>query len=401
MITSPLFDKSHPFSDLFKPARYKVYHGGRGSGKSWAVAEALVRMAEATVIRVLCARELQSSIEDSVHRLLQDVIERTGMQDKFIVENKSIRSLSGSEFIFKGLRHNYREIKSTEGIDICWVEEAQTVSRDSWDVLRPTIRKEHAEIWITFNPDAETDPTYQDFVVNPQPNSIVHQVNFERNPYFPDVLRKEMESIKAIDDERYRHIWLGEPLKLSDAVIYKNRVIQQEFETPLGVDYLHGLDFGFAADPTALVRCYVQDNDLYIDSEAGGYHIEIDDTPALLRTIDTAEHWPISADGARPETISYLNRKGFGVTPAKKWAGSVEDGIAHIQGFSRIIVHPRCVHTMNEFRSYKWKVDRTTGDIQPVPVDKDNHYMDALRYALHKYIRQRGGLGLWAAMADN
>ena len=398
MTASPIFDKSHPFSDLFRPARYKVYYGGRGSGKSWAVAEALVRMAEDSVIRVLCARELQSSIEDSVHRLLQDVIERIGMQDKFIIENKSIRSLSGSEFIFKGVRHNYREIKSTEGIDICWVEEAQMVSRASWDVLRPTIRKEHAEIWITFNPDAETDPTYQDFVVNALPDSFVHQVNFERNPFFPDVLRREMEAIKAIDDERYRHIWLGEPLKLSNSIIFKNRVIEEDFDAPIGADYLHGMDFGFAADPTALIRCYVIDNDLFIDAEAGGYGVEIDDTPALMRKIDTAERWPISADCARPETISYLARQGFSITPAPKWPGSVEDGIAHIKGFRRIVVHPRCKNTMREFRAYSWKVDRVTGDIQPVPVDKHNHYMDALRYALAKYIKQRGGLGLWAQL---
>ena len=148
MSNNPLFDKSHPISDLLTPSRYKVYYGGRGALKSWGIAEALVRLADEACIRVLCTRELQSSIDDSVHRLLQDTIERVGLQANFIIENKSIRSLTGSEFIFRGVRHNYKEIKSTEGVDICWVEEAQTVSRDSWNVIIPTIRKEGSEIWI-------------------------------------------------------------------------------------------------------------------------------------------------------------------------------------------------------------------------------------------------------------
>lgn len=406
---SPLFDQSHPISDLLKPFRYKVYYGGRGGLKSWSFAEALIRIADEACIRVLCTRELQNSIDDSVHRLLQDTIERLGLESRFIVENKSIRSMTGSEFIFKGIRHNYKEIKSTEGVDICWLEEAQTVSKDSWKVLIPTIRKQGSEIWASFNPDSDTDYTYQIFVVNPPPDSAIHHINYDSNPFFPETMEKERQySLSLIssardDSERaqaqadYDHIWLGMTQRKSAAGILKRWVIEP-FETPDDVQFFHGADWGFAADPSALVRSFIKDENLYVDAEAFGYGIEIDELPQLFRMVSTSEKWPIKADSARPETISYMRNKSFNISAADKWPGSVEDGIAHLNGFRKIIIHPRCTHVAQEARLYSYKVDKMTGDILPIIVDANNHGIDAIRYSLDKYIQRRGGMGVWAQL---
>jgi phage terminase large subunit len=407
---SPLFDPTHPISDLLKPFRYKIFYGGRGGLKSWGFAEALIRIADEACIRVLCTRELQNSIDDSVHRLLQDTIERLGLQDRFIVENKSIRSLTGSEFIFKGIRHNYKEIKSTEGIDICWLEEAQTVSKESWKVLIPTIRKQGSEIWASFNPDSDTDYTYQ-LAMNPPPNSAVHHINYDQNPFFPETMEKERQYALSLvtsardDSERaqaqadYDHIWLGMTQRKSAAGILKRWIIEP-FDTPDDVQFFHGADWGFAADPTALVRSFVKDEILYIDQETVGYGIEIDELPQLFEMIPTSRRWPIKGDAARPETISYMRNKGFNINPAEKWPGSVEDGIAHLNGFRKIVIHPRCKHMAQEARLYSYKVDKTTGDILPIIVDKWNHCTDAIRYSLDQYIQRRGGLGVWAKLGN-
>ena len=379
--------------------RYKVFHGGRGSGKSWSVARALILITSRFKVRVLCAREMQNSIADSVHRLLSDQIASMGLSAHFTIQRDKIMSRTGSEFIFKGLRHNADEIKSTEGIDICWVEEAQRVSADSWDLLTPTIRKENSEIWITFNPAELTDPTYQRFVVNPSPDTLVVEVNFDKNPFFPDVLRREMEYCRSTDDDAYQHIWLGRPRKLSNAIIFGKRMQVDVFEPPEDARFFFGADWGFANDPTALVRFWIADECLWIDHEAFGYGVEIDETPALFDSIPLARSWPIKADCARPETISYMRRQGFNIAPADKWPGSVEDGIAHLKGFRKIYVHERCKHLQDEFRLYAYKTDRITGEVLPVILDKNNHGIDAIRYGLDGYIQARGGLGVWAKLA--
>lgn len=189
-------------------ARYRVAYGGRGSSKSWAFARMLLVRAVEKKTRILCARELQNSIKDSVHKLLSDQIEKLGLSG-FIVQKDSIRHTNGSEFIFKGLRTNSSEIKSMEGIDICWVEEAQAVSQDSWDVVIPTIRTKGSEIWITFNPLWKTDPTSQKFIEKPHPDSRTVQINYPDNPWFPEELRKEMEYMKEIDFDSYLNVWEG------------------------------------------------------------------------------------------------------------------------------------------------------------------------------------------------
>ena len=377
------------FEGLFKPHRYKVYYGGRGSSKSWSVARALLLQGYAKPMRILCAREIQRSISDSVHKLLSEQLSILGLDGFYTITRDAIRGANGTEFIFKGLRMNPQEIKSTEGIDIAWVEEAQAVSAESWDVLIPTIRKPKSEIWLTFNPLDENDPTYQRFILNAPKDALVVKVNYDGNPAFPEVLKKEMEWLKERDYEAYLHIWEGEVRRHSNAVIFAGRFKVEDFETWREARFYHGADWGFAQDPTALIRCYVRDRTLYIDREAWGVGVDLDETPALFDSIETARHWPIKADNARPETISFMRRRGFHISGAKKWAGSIEDGIEYLKSMD-IVIHPRCRHTIDEFNHYSYKVDKQTGDILPVIVDAWNHCIDALRYSLDGMIKGRG-----------
>ncbi|MFV9686589.1 PBSX family phage terminase large subunit [Pantoea sp. KXB45] len=389
------------FKPLFQPKRYKTFHGGRGGAKSWAAARALVIMAASKKLRILCTREVQNSIKDSVHKLLKDQIEMLGLNPWFRITNESITSASGSEFLFKGLRFDPLGIKSTEGVDICWVEEAQSVSSDSWAILIPTIRKEGSEIWVTFNPGEEQDPTYQRFIVNPPDDSITVEVNYYDNPYLPDTLRKEMEYCRRVDYEAYEHIWLGKPKSISDSVIFRNRYRVEAFPDDLWLQadrLFFGADFGFANDPSTLIRMFMIDTRLYIEYEAYGVGVELDEMPQFYDSIPDVRKWPVKGDNSRPETISYLARQGFSIDAAAKWKGSVEDGVTYLKGFEEIIIHERCKHTADEFRHYSYKVDKKTGDILPIIVDKFNHCIDAIRYGLDGYITSSDSLGTWAQL---
>jgi len=338
-------------------------------------------------MRIACFRELQTGIKDSVHLLLRDQIDVLGLNDAFEVTQASIRSLAtGSEFLFKSLRSNISEIKSMEGIDIAWVEEAQLVSKDSWEILIPTIRKEGSEIWVSFNPIEEEDPTYQRFIMNPPPDSYVIKVGWQDNDFFP----------KTLNEER---LYM---LRTSEAIIFRGKYIVDSFEMPKYPDkprLFHGLDFGFANDPNAFVRCWTTgeapDEQLWIDKAVYGYQTEIDDLAQMLDKIDTARDWAIKAECARPETISYLRRRGFNIEPAEKWPGCVEDRIAHLKGFKQIHIHQDNKDLLQEMRLYSYKRDRVTGDILPVVVPKHDHGIDATGYAMDGFIPRRGGLGVW------
>ena len=370
--------------------RYKVVYGGRGSGKSYAFADVCLIKAIQKPIRILCARQLQTSIRDSVHKLLCDRIFALGLEEWFYITRESIRCKNGSEFIFKGIQNNVMEIKSMEGVDICWVEEAQSVSDESWEVLIPTIRKEGSEIWVSFNPDREDDSTYKRFVKNPPDNCKTVLVNYNDNPYFPETLRKEMEYCKRIDYPKYEHIWLGKTIMETEAQIFKGKFEVAEFEADEGTQFYYGADWGFANDATALVRCFIENNCLYIDYEAGGVGIEMEELPKLFDTVPDSRKWKIRADSARPETISYVARHGFRCFPVKKWKGSIEDGIEYMRSFEKIYIHPRCKQIIEEFKFYSYKKDRVSGDILPIIVDAWNHYIDATRYALEPYIMNKG-----------
>lgn len=205
---------------LFEPHRYKVPYGGRGGAKSWGVATWLLIDSVQRPMRNLCGREFQNSIRDSVHQLLADRIVAMGMQDNFSVEEARIYGRNGSEFAFAGLRHNIDNIKSAEGIDRVWVEEAQTVSRKTWEKLIPTIRKDNSEIIATFNPELESDETYRRFVVTPPPNAWVQKITWRDNPWFPKVLRDEMEHLRDTDPDAYLTVWEGHCRQTLDGAIY-------------------------------------------------------------------------------------------------------------------------------------------------------------------------------------
>lgn len=217
-------------SCLFKPKRRKVLHGGRGSGKSWAVARALLLLGAQRPLRILCTREVQKSIKDSVHRLLTDQIQSMGLGSHYEVLETEIRGRNGTLFVFAGLaQHTVESVKSFEGVDIVWVEEAQVVTKRSWDVLTPTIRKTGSEVWITLNPDMETDETFKRFVdgrPEESDDSFVIQMNWRDNPWFPHELEKERQDTLARDPENYENIWEGKPKRVSDGAIYKYEVIR-------------------------------------------------------------------------------------------------------------------------------------------------------------------------------
>ena len=369
---------------LLEPARYKGAHGGRGSGKSHQFAEMLI---EAHIMdqkrRSVCVREVQKSLAQSVKRLLELKIESMNAGAYFEIQEAQIKSKKGDGLIiFQGMQnHTADSIKSLEGYDCAWVEEAQSLSQRSLDLLRPTIRKPESELWFTWNPANASDPV--DHLLrgpNPPPDAVVLEVNYTDNPWFPDVLRNEMEYDKRRDPDKYGHVWLGKYLQNSSTRVFRNWRVE-EFEAPAGAIHRLGADWGFAVDPTVLVRCHIIGRTLYIDYEAYAVGCEIIDTPDLFMTVPESEKWPMVADSARPETVSHMKKNGFPkIMAAVKGPKSVEEGVEWLKSYD-IVVHPRCVHTIDELTLYSYKTDPMTGRVLPVLEDKKNHVIDALRYA--------------------
>lgn len=379
------------YKPLSQPKRYKIYYGGRGAGKSTSFALALLTLGCERKLRILCTREVQGSMKQSVHKLLQGCIDMLGLGQYYRVTREGIYGLNGTEFIFHGLRHDPMQIKSLEGVDICWVEEAQKITNESWEILIPTIRKKGSEIWVSFNPNLESDPTYQKFVINNRrDDTLVIKTNYDDNRFFSDELQKELDYMKEYDYEEYLHVWEGNCKTSSDAQIFRNKFEVLDFKTHDDVVFYHGLDWGFSQDPTAVIRCYIYDNCLYIDYEAGGRQVELDNTYRLIDEIPNAKQHIIRGDSARPESNSYVRRQGYRMESVHKWAGSVQDGIEYIRGFKKVYIHTRCLETASEFVRYSYKVDRLSEDVLPHIVDAHNHYIDALRYALQHMIKKRG-----------
>jgi phage terminase large subunit len=373
------------FEPLLEPSRYKGIYGGRGGAKSHFFADQLIdNCITHKGYRAVCVREYQVSLEQSVKRLLEDKINAYSLGREFRVMNSCIETPGDGVVIFQGMQsHTAESIKSLEGYDLAWVEEAQNLSQRSLDLLRPTIREEGSELWFSWNPRHATDPVDQLLRTNPPPDSIVIKSSYRDNPFFPEVLRKEMEWDRARDPEKYAHVWLGEYERHSESRVFKNWKVE-EFESPSDVTFLFGGDWGYSIDPSVLVRCYVVDRKLYIDREAYRIGVEIDHLPQLFDTIPGSREWTITADSARPETISYLQRHGFPrLVPAVKGKDSVKEGVIFLQNYD-IIVHPRCVHTIDELTMYSFKVDRLTGIVTPILEDKKNHVIDSLRYAVER-----------------
>lgn len=393
------------------PKRFKVFYGGRGSGKSRSIASYLVEKARFKPSRIGCFREIQASIKESSFAELVDEITRKGHADEYrCVDGEITHHFTRSKFNFRGLWRNITAVKGYAGITDAFCEEAENISQVSWDTLIPTVRADGSEIIVAFNPNRDTDPTWQSFVepyvsrmvdgIYEDDDIVVVNVNHIHNPWFTDELRQHMNQMRSLDYDRYLWVYEGMFNNRSDELVFGGKYVVEDFE--MGGQwhgpYL-GMDFGFSVDPTAMVSVYISDNDdgtqdLWIDHEHGGVNMEVTDTPAQMEKIPKAKTTRWHADCARPETISHIKRQGYDIYGCSKWAGSVEDGIAHMRGYNRIHVHTRCIEVAREFAMYSYKVDKLTGNVLTDVVDKYNHYIDAIRYALNDMIAQKGGPGI-------
>jgi phage terminase large subunit len=384
------------FVPALDPARYVGLYGGRGSGKSYFMADKLIERAIMRPTRWMCVRETQVSLKQSVKQLLMQEIDRLNV-GRYFKERTSHIETPGGEFVFTGMKnHNSESIKSYQGFHGAWIEEAQTFSQRSLELIRPTIREDDSEIWMTWNPNLPTDPV-DVFMRQQRPkNSILVKANFYDNPFFPEVLREDLEYDKRRDYERYKHVWLGGYNTRSDARVFKNwRVGDIEDFRPNTRTYFYlGADWGYSIDPSVLISCYVEGRTLFIVAEAYKVGCEIDYIEKLfIDAIPYAKQYMCTADSARPETISYLRRNhGFSrMRAAKKGPNSIQEGIEFLRKYD-IVVHPDCVHTIDELSNYSYDQDKLTQAVLPKLLDKKNHVIDALRYAVEPLRRGRIGM---------
>lgn len=395
--------------ELFsEPARYYCAWGGRGSGKTrgFALMTAIKAYMAAESGKsgvILSAREYMNSLEESSMEEIKQAIRAVPWLDSYFdIGEKYIRTKNRRvSYVFAGLRHNLDSIKSKARILLAWVDEAESVSEVAWQKLLPTVREEGSEVFVSWNPELDGSPTDTRFRKTTPESWRGVEVNYNDNPWFPEVLDLERRSdYERLDPQTYAWVWEGAYRENSDAQVFSGKYKIGEF-TP-DSDKWHGpyngLDFGFAQDPTAAVVCWVHDDRLWIEHEAGKVGLDIDDTARFVdQRIPGFGKSVIRADSARPESISYLKRHGMPFAEGvPKWTGSVEDGITHLRSYREIIVHPRCKEVLKEMRLYSYKVDRLTGDITTKLVDANNHYIDAIRYALNPMIQGKGRMKISA-----
>lgn len=416
-----LIDTPPVFLPLLDKRRYRGASGGRGSMKSWHFGQELILDCVAEHTRAVSGREIQLSIADSSKQLLEDTIRRYDFQGFVVKEKEIIYPETESLIIFRGFSNQTStSIKSLEGFNRLHVDEAATLSQRSIDLVTPTFRK-NSTMDFSWNPETPKDPIEKLFrdagcepnKPSPDPDFVWVHATYHDNPWFPDELRRDMERDRRRDIDKYNHTWLGRHKKVSKARVFHNWEII-EFDTPsVGPRFYFGGDWGFSVDPTCLIRAWQgkllgdkaiphPDGDkLFIDYEAYGVGVEIDNTPALFAGDDTrtparwpnpyrfkgipgATEWPLTADNARPETISYMKRHGFPqIKPSIKGKGSVEEGIEFIKMFD-LVVHPRCKHVIEELSNYQFKIDKRTNEILPILDEQTYHanLIHALRYAL-------------------
>lgn len=379
---------------LRQPARYKVLHGGRGGAKSWGVARELLVQGYVKPIRVLCAREFQRSITDSVHKLLSDQIVELGLQDHYEILQTAIRGRNGTEFAFAGLHHNITGLKSFEGVDIAWVEEAQTVSKSSWDILIPTIRKGDSEIWITFNPELNTDETYRRFVLQPPASAVVQKIDYRDNPWFPDVLEQERLDLQARDPDAYLNVWEGHCRHTLEGAIYatelreateRGRITSVPYDKAYPVDVF--FDLGWA-DQTAIwfvqkVGFEYRLIDFYADSQKGITHYldYLQRSGYLIKTVWLPHDGQAKQLGTGRSIQEITQAANFKVQIVPRL--SLADGI----NASRTVFHQcyfdadKCADGLQALRHYRYEVDKDTGQFSRVPLhDEHSHAADAFRY---------------------
>ena len=379
---------------IFQPKRYKVIYGGRGSAKSWSVARALIILAVASPIRVLCARETQMSINQSVHKLLKDQIDLLGLQDKFNVLEAKIIGANGSEFAFSGIRQQgINNIKSHEGADYCWIEEAQCCSKKSWDVLTPTIRKPGSEIWITFNPELDTDETYQRFVINPPTDSIVISCNYTDNEWFTEELEQERLDCLKRDPEGYKTIWEGECRPAVEGAIYAHeiarllldkRLCNAPYDPMLKVHTVWDLGWNDSMSIAMVQRSgsgevrvidYIEDShrtlDSYVDELRNkSYNWGTDYIPHDGRSRDFKS-------GKSTEEI--LQQLGRSVTVLGR--DDVEEGIRSARlMFGRVYIDHKAAMLLNQLKRYRRTQNQSTGTFGAPLHDDSSHGADCFRY---------------------
>ena len=386
-----------------RPARTRVFKGGRGSGKTRGLAlrSALrvYQLAELGVEGVfLASREHLNSLDESSMEEIKAAIRSIDwLEGYFDIGEKYIRTRNRRiSYVFAGLRHNLDSIKSKARIIGNWTDEGENVSEVAWRKLIPTLRDEgpgwHVENWISYNPESPDSATHKRFIEQRPDDCIVSEINWSDNPWFPDVLNRQRLEDKRLRPETYDHVWEGAFLTLTDAQIFAGKFVVDDFEPDPSWDGPYqGGDFGFSQDPTAAVRCWIGDGKLWVEHEAGKKTLELDDYAGFIgKRIPDFDRYATRWDSARPEGISHIKRHGLPRSePVEKWKGSVEDGIAFMRNFEKIVVHSRCEQTAREFRLYSYKVDRLSGDVLPIIVDANNHYIDAIRYALGPMVKHQ------------
>ena len=380
---------------LFKKSRYKVAYGGRGGAKSWGIARALLILGAKSPMRILCAREFMTSMRDSVHKLLCDQIEALGLLGFYEITQASIRAKNGTEFAFVGLKNNIANVKSYEGVDICWVEEAQTVSRLSWNVLIPTIRKEGSEIWVSFNPELETDETYQRFVANPPGDSIQIKINWYDNPWFPDTLKLEKDALKARDEEAYNQVWEGLCRQTVDGAIFAKEMQQAEkdgricrvaYDATKPVHAVFDLGWSdstaiwflqFVGMETRLIR-YIEDSQKTIS-----YYLATMQTYGYVYDTIWLPH------DAENKTLAAAGRSIDDIVRAAGYKTQIMPRVPILDSINAArTIFPNCYfdreHTADGLaclRHYRYEVDPETGQFSRNPLhDHYSHGADAFRY---------------------
>lgn len=358
--------------------REAAVYGGRFSLKSHTVARVLLILAREKKIRVACFREFQNSIADSSHQLLADLIKTYEMSEFIVTNNSIVNKLNGSDFLFKGLYHNEQSIKSIEGIDIAWVEEAQTVSRESLEVLTPTVRNPGSKIIYTYNRLLEDDPVHTRLVTEGRPNTLVINVNYDialKYGWMPDSIRLEMEDDKEKRPSLYRHKWLGEPNSL-ERKIYTNWVILDGVPDGAKLER-RGLDYGYTNDPTAIVDVYKYNGGYVLDERIFRKGMSNKQIADVLLGFDESL---VVADSAEPKSNDEIKMYGINIVGSQKGQGSVNQGIQLIQGL-QISVTKRSINLIKEYYNYLWMTDKD-GKIINVPEPGYDHCMDAARYAI-------------------
>lgn len=369
-----------------------VWKGGRGSGKSQSLAAIGILESYIDDGVILCCREIQKSISDSIYSMLVSYIEDKGLGKDFKILNTSITNLkTGAEFIFAGLKSNITSIKSINKLRVVLTDEAENISQNSWDILLPTPRYGDVRIYVVFNPRFEDDPTYQEFVAKTDDRKLVIDIQYTDNPWFPPSLERQRQRDAKGDAGRYAWIWKGSFLQITEASILAKKLVTRLFEVDDSFgDPLIGVDWGFSNDPNAVTESYVKENTLYIRNAAKRIGLELDDTAEwLVKHVPKIKQFTSRADSARPETISKVKHDKEHPIPlikaCKKWKGCVEDGIAQLQSFDEIVIHPDAEDCKAELTAYSFKKDKFD-EITAIPLDVDNHFADSLRYGIEPHI---------------